>query len=48
VRQPSPFQVAQVGALRHQGKIPPLAAVPLYVDAPEARLPAGGLRPMPV
>jgi tRNA A37 threonylcarbamoyladenosine modification protein TsaB len=48
LRQPSPFQVAQVGALRHQGKIPPLAAVPLYVDAPEARLPAGGLRPMPV
>ncbi len=48
LRLPSPIQVAQVGALRHLGKIPPLAAVPLYVDAPEARLPAGGLRPMPV
>jgi tRNA threonylcarbamoyl adenosine modification protein YeaZ len=48
LRLPSPFQVAQVGALRHLGKRPPLAAVPLYVDAPEARLPAGGLRPMPV
>jgi hypothetical protein len=25
----------------------PLAAQPLYVDPPEARLPAGGLRPPP-
>jgi hypothetical protein len=27
--------------------LPPLAAQPLYIDQPEARLPAGGLRPAP-
>lgn len=47
LRLPSAFAVAQVGARRAAGDLPPLAAVPLYVDAPEARLPAGGLRPQP-
>ena len=39
--------VATVAAMRLAGGLLPLAAVPLYVDAPEARLPAGGLRPAP-
>ncbi len=39
--------VARVAAARLAGNLAPLAAVPLYVDAPEARLPAGGLRPAP-
>lgn len=39
--------VAAVGARRLAGVLAPLAAQPLYVDAPEARLPAGGLRPPP-
>jgi tRNA threonylcarbamoyl adenosine modification protein YeaZ len=47
LRLPSAFALAQVGAMRTAGALPPLAAVPLYVDAPEARLPAGGLRPQP-
>ncbi len=40
--------VAVVAERRHAGKLPLLAASPLYVDAPEARLPAGGLRAAPV
>ena len=39
--------VAAVGAARLAGVLVPLAAQPLYVDLPEARLPAGGLRPPP-
>jgi hypothetical protein len=46
-RLPVGTHVAQVGALRHAGALPPLAAQPLYVDPPEARLPAGGLRAAP-
>ncbi len=48
VRLPSALAVALAGARRAGGELPPLEAVPLYVDAPEARLPAGGLRPQPV
>ncbi len=40
-------QVAAVGVARARGALPPLAALPLYVDAPEAKLPAGGLRAPP-
>jgi tRNA threonylcarbamoyladenosine biosynthesis protein TsaB len=46
-RFPLPRHVALVAALRHAGTLPPRAAQPLYVDPPEARLPAGGLRPPP-
>jgi tRNA threonylcarbamoyl adenosine modification protein YeaZ len=46
-RRPSPLHVAAVGVRRAAGGLAALAAVPLYVDAPEARLPAGGLRPPP-
>ena len=46
-RFPAPADVAAVAALRHAGGLPALPAEPLYVDAPEARLPAGGLRAAP-
>ncbi len=46
-RTPRPAQVARMAALRHEGGLPPLPAAPLYVDDPEARLPAGGLRAAP-
>ncbi len=48
LRHASPEQVADVGLRRAKGEIPPMPAVPLYIDQPEAKLPAGGLRPMPV
>ena len=48
VRLPPIRQVALVAAERLRGDRPPLAAQPLYVDPPEAKLPAGGLRPAPV
>jgi tRNA threonylcarbamoyl adenosine modification protein YeaZ len=46
-RVPLAERVAAVGAARACGALPPLAALPLYVDAPEAKLPAGGLRAPP-
>jgi tRNA threonylcarbamoyl adenosine modification protein YeaZ len=46
-RLPEPLHVALAGRKRVAGGLPPRAAQPLYVDAPEARLPAGGLRPPP-
>lgn len=46
-RLPLARHVAAVGAARLAGVLAPLAAQPLYVDPPEARLPAGGLRPPP-
>jgi tRNA threonylcarbamoyladenosine biosynthesis protein TsaB len=48
VRLPQPRHIAAVAALRHAGHLPPRAAQPLYVDAPAAHPPAGGLRPPPV
>jgi tRNA threonylcarbamoyladenosine biosynthesis protein TsaB len=42
-----PRHIALVAARRHAKAIPPRDAQPLYVDPPEARLPAGGLRPPP-
>ena len=42
-----PRHIALVAARRHAGTLPPRAAQPLYVDPPEARRPAGGLRPPP-
>ncbi len=41
-------QVAAIGVKRHQGLLPPLAPLPIYVDAPEAKRPAGGLREAPM
>lgn len=46
-RLPLPRHVAVVGGRRLRGEIAPLLAQPLYVDPPEAKLPAGGLRPAP-
>ncbi len=47
-RLPTARHVGMAGARRLAGDLPPLAAQPLYVDPPEARLPQGGLRPTPV
>ncbi|MBN8891215.1 MAG: tRNA (adenosine(37)-N6)-threonylcarbamoyltransferase complex dimerization subunit type 1 TsaB [Rhodospirillales bacterium 70-18] len=46
-RLPLARHVAAVGARRLAGTLPPCPAQPLYVDPPEAKLPAGGLRPPP-
>ena len=46
-RLPHPLAIAAVALARLAGRLPPLAAQPLYVDPPEAKLPAGGLRPAP-
>ncbi len=46
-RLPLARHVAAVGARRLAGRLAPLPAQPLYVDPPEVRLPAGGLRPPP-
>ena len=40
-------QVAIAGVARAQGRLAPLAAIPLYIDPPRALLPKGGLRPPP-
>jgi tRNA threonylcarbamoyladenosine biosynthesis protein TsaB len=47
-RRPLLRHVAVVAEQRLHGGLRPLEAQPLYVDPPEARLPAGGLRPPPV
>ena len=46
-RLPMPRHVAAVAERRLQGALRPRAAQPLYVDPPEAKLPAAGLRPPP-
>jgi tRNA threonylcarbamoyl adenosine modification protein YeaZ len=46
-RYPLPRHIALVAERRFAGLLPPRAAQPLYVDPPEARPPAGGLRPPP-
>jgi len=46
-RLPDAIAVARVGGRRLAGGLPPLPAQPLYIDPPEAKLPAGGLRPAP-
>ena len=43
-----PRFVAVVALRRVAGELPALEALPVYVDAPEARLPRDGLRPAPV
>jgi tRNA threonylcarbamoyladenosine biosynthesis protein TsaB len=42
-----PRHIALVAARRHAGTLPARPAQPLYVDPPEARPPAGGIRPPP-
>jgi len=39
-----PAHVAAIGRQRAAGELPPLAALPLYVDAPEARPQTAGMR----
>jgi tRNA threonylcarbamoyladenosine biosynthesis protein TsaB len=46
-RLPLVRHVAVVAEHRFNGMLRPLPAQPLYVDPPEVRLPAGGLRPRP-
>ncbi len=46
-RLPLPRHIALVAERRLRGELPPLPAQPLYVDPPEARLQAAGLRPPP-
>jgi tRNA threonylcarbamoyladenosine biosynthesis protein TsaB len=46
-RLPTAWAVAAAGSERFAGRLPPRDAQPLYVDPPEAKLPAGGLRPPP-
>jgi tRNA threonylcarbamoyladenosine biosynthesis protein TsaB len=48
LREPLPRHVAVVAVRRLAGELPPREALPMYVDPPEAKLPAGGLRPPPV
>nr|WP_321983767.1 tRNA (adenosine(37)-N6)-threonylcarbamoyltransferase complex dimerization subunit type 1 TsaB [uncultured Lichenicoccus sp.] len=48
IDRPDPRAIAGVALDRLAGRLAPLAVQPLYVDPPEARLPAGGLRPAPV
>ncbi|MFT8892275.1 MAG: tRNA (adenosine(37)-N6)-threonylcarbamoyltransferase complex dimerization subunit type 1 TsaB [Acetobacter papayae] len=45
---PDPAQIASAALRRLAGDLPPLKALPLYVDPPEAKLPADGLRAAPV
>ncbi len=47
-RAPIAVHVAAIAVQRQAGERAPLAPLPLYVDAPEARLPAGGLRAAPL
>ncbi len=47
-RRPFGRHIALVAARRLVGELPPCSAEPLYVDAPEARLPSSGQRPPPL
>lgn len=46
-RMIDPVWVARAALARHEAGLPPRDAQPVYVDPPEAKLPAGGLRPEP-
>ncbi|OUJ10382.1 tRNA (adenosine(37)-N6)-threonylcarbamoyltransferase complex dimerization subunit type 1 TsaB [Acetobacter okinawensis] len=45
---PSVEQIATAALRRVRGELPARAALPVYVDPPEAKLPASGLRAAPV
>jgi len=47
VRLPLAWQVAAAAVRRHASALPPRDVLPIYVDPPEARRPAAGLRPAP-
>ncbi|WP_428376299.1 tRNA (adenosine(37)-N6)-threonylcarbamoyltransferase complex dimerization subunit type 1 TsaB [Lichenicoccus sp.] len=47
IAHPDPLAIAGVALDRLAGRLPPLVVQPLYVDPPEARPPASGLRPAP-
>ena len=47
VVRPDLLAIAAIALDRLEGRLPPLAALPLYVDAPEAKRPSAGLRPPP-
>lgn len=47
-RMLDPVWVARAALARQAVGLPPHAVLPIYVDPPEAKLPAGGLRPQPV
>jgi hypothetical protein len=47
-RQIDPVWVARAALARQAAGLAPHPAQPVYVDPPEAKLPAGGLRPPPV
>ena len=40
-------EIAVAGLARAEGRLPPLVAMPLYIDPPRALAPKGGLRPPP-
>nr|WP_246495356.1 tRNA (adenosine(37)-N6)-threonylcarbamoyltransferase complex dimerization subunit type 1 TsaB [Ameyamaea chiangmaiensis] len=44
---PDALMIAAAALRRARGDLPPRAPLPLYVEAAEAKLPAGGLRPAP-
>lgn len=46
-RLPQIRHIALAAAKRWRGELPAREALPVYVDPPEAKLPAGGLRPAP-
>lgn len=48
LHMPTPEQIAAAALKRQMGKLSPRDPVPLYVDPPEAKLPADGLRAQPV
>lgn len=45
--RPDACAIARAALLRREGGLAPRAVLPLYVDPPEAKLPAAGLRPPP-
>lgn len=44
IRQPDAMAILRAAVKRRQGDLPQRAALPLYIDAPEVRFPASGLR----
>jgi hypothetical protein len=48
ITHPDVEQVAATALRRIRGDLPPRGALPVYVDPPEAKLPANGLRAAPV
>ncbi|MBV8458214.1 MAG: tRNA (adenosine(37)-N6)-threonylcarbamoyltransferase complex dimerization subunit type 1 TsaB [Acetobacteraceae bacterium] len=47
IRQPDAMAILRAAVKRAQGDLPQRAPQPLYIDAPEVRFPASGVRPPP-